>query len=313
MDWAFRQFRGRHAVQLPATLWSRPVWLGTEPTVPLVGGHDLMVTMPRNWRRRRSVKVAYDLPLRPGGEGRHAGQADGDRAGRAASGCAAAGGRGCATARLARARDRGAVALRHRYVSRNRSRAVSSRSKAGRAPASPPSPRLLAEALARPGLPVLRTRNRRRTWRGAVARRCWTAGSIGRRGPRRCCISPLERSMWRRLSSRHWMPAPGWCATVSDSTLAYQGYGQGADRTFIAEQIRLLGMAPDLTLVLDVPESVASRPDAAAWRGRRPLRAPGCGVSCPRATGFPRDRRHGTSAASCWTLRAIFGPSTPPS
>jgi dTMP kinase len=39
--------------------------------------------------------------------------------------------------------------------------------------------------------------------------------------------------------------------------LAYQGYGQGADRHFIAEQIRLLGILPDLTLVLDVPEVVA--------------------------------------------------------
>jgi dTMP kinase len=48
------------------------------------------------------------------------------------------------------------------------------------------------------------------------------------------------------------------CDRFFDSTLAYQGYGQGADRVFIAEQIRLLGMAPDLTLVLDVPESVAN-------------------------------------------------------
>ncbi len=65
--------------------------------------------------------------------------------------------------------------------------------------------------------------------------------------------------MWRRRSNPHWTPAHGSFATVSlNSTLAYQGYGQGADRAFIAEQIRLLGMAPDLTLVLDVPEAIAN-------------------------------------------------------
>jgi dTMP kinase len=43
-----------------------------------------------------------------------------------------------------------------------------------------------------------------------------------------------------------------------DSTLAYQGYGQGAGLGFIHEQIRLLGMRPDLTLVLDLEEAVAA-------------------------------------------------------
>jgi D-alanyl-D-alanine carboxypeptidase (penicillin-binding protein 5/6) len=40
------------------------VWLGTEPTVPLVGGRDVIVTMPRNWRSRAAVKLAYDAPIR---------------------------------------------------------------------------------------------------------------------------------------------------------------------------------------------------------------------------------------------------------
>jgi dTMP kinase len=55
------------------------------------------------------------------------------------------------------------------------------------------------------------------------------------------------------------LDAGSWviCDRYYDSTLAYQGYGQGADRDFIAEQIRLLGMDPDLTLVLDVPDPVA--------------------------------------------------------
>jgi dTMP kinase len=48
------------------------------------------------------------------------------------------------------------------------------------------------------------------------------------------------------------------CDRFYDSTIAYQGYGQGADQGFIQAQIRLLGMDPDLTLVLDVPEAVAT-------------------------------------------------------
>ena len=48
------------------------------------------------------------------------------------------------------------------------------------------------------------------------------------------------------------------CDRFYDSTMAYQGYGQGADRAFIAEQIRLLGLAPDLTLILDVPDDIAA-------------------------------------------------------
>ena len=47
------------------------------------------------------------------------------------------------------------------------------------------------------------------------------------------------------------------CDRFYDSTMAYQGYGQGADRRFIAELIRLVGIAPALTVVLDVPEAVA--------------------------------------------------------
>ncbi len=48
------------------------------------------------------------------------------------------------------------------------------------------------------------------------------------------------------------------CDRFYDSTMAYQGYGQGADRAQIATLASLLGIVPDLTLVLDVPETVAA-------------------------------------------------------
>jgi dTMP kinase len=47
------------------------------------------------------------------------------------------------------------------------------------------------------------------------------------------------------------------CDRFYDSTLAYQGYGQQADRQVIETLVGLVGLAPALTLVLDVSEPVA--------------------------------------------------------
>ena len=50
------------------------------------------------------------------------------------------------------------------------------------------------------------------------------------------------------------------CDRFADSTLAYQGWGQGADRRLIEGLTRLLPRRPDLTLVLRVsPERAAER------------------------------------------------------
>ena len=76
------------------------------------------------------------------------------------------------------------------------------------------------------------------------------------------------------------------CDRFYDSTMAYQGYGQGADRAQIAAQIRLLGIVPDLTLVLDVPEDIATARTAA--RGLAPDRYDrlGPGFHARVAAGF---------------------------
>jgi len=44
----------------------------------------------------------------------------------------------------------------------------------------------------------------------------------------------------------------------ADSTMAYQGYGLGADRALIAALSHLLPVRPDLTVVLDVSPAVAA-------------------------------------------------------
>lgn len=47
------------------------------------------------------------------------------------------------------------------------------------------------------------------------------------------------------------------CDRFTDSTMAYQGYGLGVDRATIATLGTMIGVAPDLTLILDLPDAVA--------------------------------------------------------
>lgn len=63
MDWAFANFEDVTLFTAGDVVERVPVWLGTSPTVPLVGGRDLIVTMPRNWRNTASIKVSYDTPI----------------------------------------------------------------------------------------------------------------------------------------------------------------------------------------------------------------------------------------------------------
>jgi D-alanyl-D-alanine carboxypeptidase (penicillin-binding protein 5/6) len=64
MDWAFQNFEDVTLFAAGDVVERVPVWLGTNPTVPLVGGRDLVMTMPRNWRKSASIKVDYNAPLR---------------------------------------------------------------------------------------------------------------------------------------------------------------------------------------------------------------------------------------------------------
>jgi serine-type D-Ala-D-Ala carboxypeptidase (penicillin-binding protein 5/6) len=64
MDWAFANFEDVTLFTAGDVVERVPVWLGTSPTVPLVGGRDLVMTMPRNWRKSASIKVSYDSPIR---------------------------------------------------------------------------------------------------------------------------------------------------------------------------------------------------------------------------------------------------------
>jgi serine-type D-Ala-D-Ala carboxypeptidase (penicillin-binding protein 5/6) len=63
MDWAFFNFEDVTLFSASDVIAQVPVWLGAERTVSLVAGRDVIVTMPRNWRQKASVKVAYDSPI----------------------------------------------------------------------------------------------------------------------------------------------------------------------------------------------------------------------------------------------------------
>jgi len=58
----------------------------------------------------------------------------------------------------------------------------------------------------------------------------------------------VEKTIRPALEAGRWVV----CDRFADSTMVYQGYGQGADRSAIATLTAMLGLMPDLTLVLDV-------------------------------------------------------------
>ena len=71
----------------------------------------------------------------------------------------------------------------------------------------------------------------------------------------------LTRTIQPALDQGVWV----LCDRFADSTMAYQGYGLGADRAAIARLTAMMGIEPDLTLVLDV--SVATTQARLASRG----------------------------------------------
>jgi D-alanyl-D-alanine carboxypeptidase (penicillin-binding protein 5/6) len=63
LEWAFREFENVTLFTAGDTVEHAPVWLGSSSIVPLVGGRDLVVTMPRNWRQKAKIVVDYQSPV----------------------------------------------------------------------------------------------------------------------------------------------------------------------------------------------------------------------------------------------------------
>jgi D-alanyl-D-alanine carboxypeptidase (penicillin-binding protein 5/6) len=64
LEWGFREFDNVTLFRAADTVDEAPVWLGARRSVPLVGGRDVVLTLPRNWRDRLAVRVAYPSPVR---------------------------------------------------------------------------------------------------------------------------------------------------------------------------------------------------------------------------------------------------------
>ncbi len=64
----------------------------------------------------------------------------------------------------------------------------------------------------------------------------------------------VERTIRPALAAGTWVV----CDRFANSTMAYQGYGQGIDRATIATLGELPGIVPDVTFVLDVSPPVAA-------------------------------------------------------
>ncbi|WP_249120325.1 D-alanyl-D-alanine carboxypeptidase family protein [Plastoroseomonas hellenica] len=63
MEWAFREFENVVLFRASETIEEVPVWLGDRASVPLVGGRDVVLSLPRVWRNRLQVKLRYEAPL----------------------------------------------------------------------------------------------------------------------------------------------------------------------------------------------------------------------------------------------------------
>ncbi len=63
MEWGFREFENVALFRASDTIEEAPVYLGEKLHVPLVGGRDVVLTLPRQWRRNLQVKLRYDSPV----------------------------------------------------------------------------------------------------------------------------------------------------------------------------------------------------------------------------------------------------------
>lgn len=119
---------------------------------------------------------------------------------------------------------------------------------------------LLANALCQRGIPTLRTREPGGSPGAEVLRTLLLSGQVTWAPQAETLLHFAARADHVAYTIRPALEAGMWvvCDRFYDSTMAYQGYGQGAGRALIRAQIGLLGIRPDLTVVLDVSAAVTA-------------------------------------------------------
>jgi dTMP kinase len=119
--------------------------------------------------------------------------------------------------------------------------------------------RLLADALTDLGVAVLRTREPGGAPGAELLRELLLSGEVAWSASAETLLHFAARAEHVVQTIRPALGAGIWvvCDRFADSTMAYQGYGQGADRATIATLTGLIGLVPDVTIVLDVSDAVA--------------------------------------------------------
>ncbi len=119
--------------------------------------------------------------------------------------------------------------------------------------------RMLADALCELGLPVLRTREPGGAPGAEFLREVLLSGRIDWSPEAETMLHVAARVEHVAKTIRPAIEAGTWvvCDRFHDSTMAYQGYGLGVDRAMIGALGGMVGIVPDLTLVLDVPREIA--------------------------------------------------------
>ena len=119
--------------------------------------------------------------------------------------------------------------------------------------------RLLADALCGLGFPVLRTREPGGAPGSEFLRDVLLSGRVDWSADAETMLHIAARMEHVAKTIRPALAAGAWvvCDRFQDSTMAYQGHGQGVDRVMIDVLGRMTGLTPDLTLVLDIPREAA--------------------------------------------------------
>ena len=63
LDWGFREFGNYALFEAGEMVETADVWLGQRPTIKLIIAKDVLITLPRNARRKMVVTVTYESPI----------------------------------------------------------------------------------------------------------------------------------------------------------------------------------------------------------------------------------------------------------
>jgi D-alanyl-D-alanine carboxypeptidase (penicillin-binding protein 5/6) len=63
LEWSFANFENVTLMSAADIAENAPVYLGSRPSVPLVTGRDVILTVPRSWKAHARVAIDYDTPV----------------------------------------------------------------------------------------------------------------------------------------------------------------------------------------------------------------------------------------------------------